>query len=257
MKIGGRNLAQNRENYSKSISDSVNAGIDSLERTHKSSSNLSDAETFKPNSKLRKESEIGILDIKSQLTMSVNDNAENFTYQDSVSNIPKTKPDFHNKSQEEYFPTKKKKFVKKKATKEDTQGGITKIKKSNLEIIEEEKDKLSDDSSESHDIYDKPISKLNDLYEFSPFIVNPFKGEKLKKFNYLDTQSNFEDYTGYDEEGALLKDKLDRISKFRQEITDLTKGYMINLRIVDYLDLVDKFTKAIKWIADRAVLNYV
>jgi hypothetical protein len=238
---------QRKDNISESIPHSVQENPDSLKNTHSSRSNVSDVEEFDRNSKLPQESdEVGIPDNKSLFTTPAVKGAEKFTDQESSSNIPKSNLDICKSIEEENYQIKKRKFVKKKATKKDIRKGKNKIEESNLAPIKEEKDKLSDESSESHDINDERIPKQNDLSEFSTFIVNPFKGEKSKKLNVLDTQSNFEEYTGYDEEGALPKDKLDKISRFRQEIKDKTKGYMINLRIIDYLDLVDKYTKAIE-----------
>jgi hypothetical protein len=76
-------------------------------------------------------------------------------------------------------------------------------KKTNLKPIEEENDNFSDKSSKSLDFYQDDISEENELSEFSRFIVNPFKGEKSKRFNDLCIEGNFEEYTGYDDEGSL------------------------------------------------------
>jgi hypothetical protein len=107
--------------------------------------------------------------------------------------------------------TKKKKFFKNKVTKFDILKGKTIPKKTNLKPIEEKNDNFSDKSSKSLDFYQDDISEENELSEFSRFIVNPFKGEKSKRFNDLGIEGNFEEYTGYDDEGSLPPDKLSQI----------------------------------------------
>jgi hypothetical protein len=63
--------------------------------------------------------------------------------------------------------------------------GKTIPNKTILKSIEEENDNFSDKSSKSLDFYQDDISEENELSEFSRFIVNPFKGEKSKRFNDL------------------------------------------------------------------------
>jgi hypothetical protein len=107
--------------------------------------------------------------------------------------------------------TKKKKLIKNKVKKIDILKGKTIPKKTNLKSIEEENHDFSDKSSKSLDFYQDDTSEENELSEFSRFIVNPFKGEKSKRFNDLGIEGNFEEYTGYDDEGSLPPDKLFQI----------------------------------------------
>jgi hypothetical protein len=120
----------------------------------------------------------------------------------------------------------------------------TKNVKKDLSSIKEEEEP-TEKSSQLCDSNEEN-AKEGDLHEFSPFVVNPIKRKESKGVIILDAGNNFEENSEDDEEGSLPAIKLAQMLKLRQEIKNITKGYMINLRIMDYLELVDKFTKAIE-----------
>jgi hypothetical protein len=124
--------------------------------------------------------------------------------------------------------------------------------KEKSEVSEERKENSSEKFSQTQFAFDKEASEATNLIRFSPFDVNLFTEEEAKE---MKIPSNSEEYTGNNEEESISKDKLFVISKMRKSIQDLTKGYMVNLRIVDYLDIVQKYSKAAQKIISETIQN--
>jgi hypothetical protein len=127
--------------------------------------------------------------------------------------------------------------------------------KQKSEVSEERKENSSDKFSQTQFAFEKEASEETNLFRFSPFDVNLFTEEESKKAKEMKIPSNSEECTSNNEEGTISKDKLFVISKMRKSIQDLTKGYMVNLRIIDYLDIVQKYSKAAQKIISQTIQN--
>jgi hypothetical protein len=129
------------------------------------------------------------------------------------------------------------------------------FKKENSEVSEERKENSSEKFSQTQFASEKEASEATIFFRFSPFEINLFTEEEPKKAKEMKILSNSEEYTGNNEEESISKDKLFVISKMRKSIQDLTKGYMVNLRIVDYLDIVQKYSKSAQKIISETIQN--
>jgi hypothetical protein len=125
--------------------------------------------------------------------------------------------------------------------------------KEKSEVSEERKEPSSEKCSKTHFVSEEEASEATNLFRFSPFDINLFIEEESKKAKEMKILSNLEEYTGTNEEVTFSKDKLFIISKMRKSILDLTKGHMVNLRIVDYLDIVQKYSKAAQKIISETI----
>jgi hypothetical protein len=62
-------------------------------------------------------------------------------------------------------------------------------------------------------------------------------------------------YSSNSEEGTLSQDELFAVTRIRESIQDMNKGYMINLRMAAYFDLVEKYSKAAQKIISETIEN--
>jgi hypothetical protein len=116
--------------------------------------------------------------------------------------------------------------------------------KSSENLSDNSPNKSSKKSSQNHIFSGEKESEETNLFEFSPFKINPFKREDFKNTYEMDIPRILGDYWADKWDGRLSKDKFFAISRIREKIKDLTRGFIINLKIIDYLDLVEKYTKA-------------
>jgi hypothetical protein len=101
-KTDGRNWDKEEENRSESASDDVISNSASLIGSQGiNKSNVSDTNTFKSNSNLSQESEIGISFSKYLLSMPVIKDVNEFTDHENASNNPESNHDFHMSIEEE------------------------------------------------------------------------------------------------------------------------------------------------------------
>jgi hypothetical protein len=101
-KTDGINIEKEEDSYSKSILDDEPANSSSLRHSQFNDDlNYWDANTFKSNSDLSQESEIGISVSEIVLTMRVNRDVEGFLDHENGSNNPKGNHDFHKSIEEE------------------------------------------------------------------------------------------------------------------------------------------------------------
>jgi hypothetical protein len=151
---------------------------------------------------------------------------------------------------------RKSKMPKKKISKVSKKDGVSVTnevyEKEKSEVSEERKENSSEKFSQTQFAFEKDASEETNLFRFSPFDVNLFTEEEVKE---IKIPSNSEEYTGSNEEESISEEKILVISKMRKNIQDLTKGYMVNLRIVDYLDIVQKYSKAAKKIISETIQN--
>jgi hypothetical protein len=165
----------------------------------------------------------------------------------------KEKADSFEERKSEMAEKKTDKVYIKKKDKESVKNEVYAEEKS--KVSEERKENSSEKSSQTQFVSEKDESESTNLVKFTHFDVIPFTEEESKKAKEMKTPSNFEEYTGNSQEGTISKDKLFVISKMRKSIQDLTKGYMVNLRIIDYLDLVQKYSKAAQKIISETFEN--
>jgi hypothetical protein len=164
--------------------------------------------------------------------------------------------------EEDSYQQKKRDSSKKKKGKvsNEKKDDLSQKKKENLyeeieKVSEQKKEISSEKSFQSRVVSTEEKSEETNLFKFSRFDINPFIEEESKEVKETEALSNFEMYSCNNEEGTHSQDELFAVTRIRESIQDMNKGYMINLRMTDYFDLIEKYSKAAQKIISETTEN--
>jgi hypothetical protein len=164
--------------------------------------------------------------------------------------------------EEDSYQQKKSDSSKKKKGKvsNEKKDDLSQKKKENLseeieKVSEQIKEISSEKSFQTRVVSTEEKSEETNLFKFSRFDINPFIEEESKGVKETKTPRNFDMYSSNSEEGTHSQDELFAVTRIRESIQDMNKGYMINLRMADYFDLVEKYSKAAQKIISETIEN--